>query len=100
MSSNSAANSAPHPTLIEVDPFIPADQQKGLHNRWHPDIPSVATVKPGQVSFLSLTAEIQLETLSDVQSAMRRLGSPIIFATIKDLTILGIRLDWWPNWQQ
>lgn len=65
-----------------------------------PDIPPVATVKPGQVSFLSLTAEIQLETLSDVQSAMRRLDSPIIFATIKDLTILGIRLDWWPNWQQ
>ncbi|KAF8903754.1 Acetamidase/Formamidase [Gymnopilus junonius] len=43
-----AANSVPHPTLISVDPFIPADQQKGLHNRWHPDIPPIATVKPGQ----------------------------------------------------
>jgi formamidase len=43
------ANSVPHPTLIEVDPFIPADQQKGLHNRWHPDIPPFATVKPGEV---------------------------------------------------
>jgi formamidase len=43
-----AANSVPHPTLISVDPFIPADQQKGIHNRWHPDIPPVATVKPGQ----------------------------------------------------
>ncbi|CAK5264355.1 unnamed protein product, partial [Mycena citricolor] len=43
------ANSVPHPTLIQVDPFVPADQQKGLHNRWHPDIPAVATVKPGQV---------------------------------------------------
>jgi formamidase len=42
------ANSIPHPTLISVDPFIPADQQKGIHNRWHPDIPSIATVKPGQ----------------------------------------------------
>ncbi|KAJ3805843.1 Acetamidase/Formamidase [Lentinula aff. lateritia] len=31
------ANSVPHPTLVE-----------GLHNRWHPDIPAYATVKPGQ----------------------------------------------------
>ncbi|KAF8872567.1 Acetamidase/Formamidase [Infundibulicybe gibba] len=42
------ANSTPHPTLIRVDPFIPADQQKGIHNRWHPDIPPFATVKPGE----------------------------------------------------
>ncbi|KAJ3977699.1 Acetamidase/Formamidase [Lentinula raphanica] len=34
------ANSVPHPILVE---------QKGLHNRWHPDIPAYATVKPGQV---------------------------------------------------
>ncbi|KAF9230323.1 Acetamidase Formamidase [Melanogaster broomeanus] len=33
-----AANSVAHPTLIQ-----------GLHNRWHPDIPPVATVKPGEV---------------------------------------------------
>ncbi|EIN04008.1 Acetamidase/Formamidase [Punctularia strigosozonata HHB-11173 SS5] len=32
------ANSVPHPTLVQ-----------GLHNRWHPDIPAVATVKPGEV---------------------------------------------------
>lgn len=43
-----AANSVPHPTLISVDPFVPADQQKGIHNRWHPDIPPIATVKPGE----------------------------------------------------
>ncbi|KAJ8071971.1 hypothetical protein PM082_015529 [Marasmius tenuissimus] len=42
-------NSVPHPTLVQVDPFVPADEQKGLHNRWHPDIPPFATVKPGQV---------------------------------------------------
>ncbi|TFK50188.1 Acetamidase/Formamidase [Heliocybe sulcata] len=42
------ANSVPIPTLIEVDPFVPASEQKGIHNRWHPDIPPVATVKPGQ----------------------------------------------------
>ncbi|KAF8807641.1 Acetamidase/Formamidase [Phlegmacium glaucopus] len=42
------ANSVPYPTLISVDPFLPADQQKGIHNRWHPDIPPIATVRPGQ----------------------------------------------------
>ncbi|KAI0342743.1 Acetamidase/Formamidase [Trametopsis cervina] len=48
------ANSVPHPTLISVDPFVPADQQKGLHNRWHPDIPAFATVKPGQTFKLEI----------------------------------------------
>ncbi|KIK63572.1 hypothetical protein GYMLUDRAFT_259300 [Collybiopsis luxurians FD-317 M1] len=43
------ANSVLYPTLVEVDPFVPADQQKGLHNRWHPDIPAYASVKPGEV---------------------------------------------------
>ncbi|KAF8512496.1 Acetamidase/Formamidase [Gautieria morchelliformis] len=41
-------NSVPHPTLIKVP-----DQQRGLHNRWHPAIPPVVTVKPGQVRNLS-----------------------------------------------
>jgi len=43
------ANSVPHPTLISIDPFVPANRQKGLHNRWHPEIPAFATVKPGEV---------------------------------------------------
>ncbi|MHB1140170.1 MAG: formamidase [Sulfuricaulis sp.] len=35
-------------TLIKVDVNkAPADQGGVLHNRWHPDIPMVATVKPG-----------------------------------------------------
>ncbi|EIM90719.1 Acetamidase/Formamidase [Stereum hirsutum FP-91666 SS1] len=32
------ANSIPHRTVVE-----------GIHNRWHPDIPPFATVKPGEV---------------------------------------------------
>ncbi|KAI0314332.1 Acetamidase Formamidase [Amylostereum chailletii] len=32
------ANSVPHKTVVS-----------GLHNRWHPDIPPIATVKPGEV---------------------------------------------------
>ncbi|KAL0570172.1 hypothetical protein V5O48_011791 [Marasmius crinis-equi] len=42
-------NSIPHPTVIKVDPFTPAQQQKGIHTRWHPDIPPFVTVQPGQV---------------------------------------------------
>ncbi|QRV89553.1 acetamidase/formamidase [Ceratobasidium sp. AG-Ba] len=30
------------PTVIALDPGVPAVQQKGLHNRWHPDIPAAA----------------------------------------------------------
>ncbi|KAK0557895.1 hypothetical protein OC846_000190 [Tilletia horrida] len=37
------------PTLISVDPHKPAVGQKGLMNRWHPDIPDVVTVKPGDI---------------------------------------------------
>lgn len=34
--------------LIPADPLkAPADQGGTLHNRWHPDLPMVAMVKPG-----------------------------------------------------
>jgi formamidase len=35
-------------TLIKVDLNTPPTQQDCLHNRWHPDIPMVAYVKPGE----------------------------------------------------
>jgi formamidase len=34
-------------TLISVDVSTPPEKQDFLHNRWHPDIPMVAWVKPG-----------------------------------------------------
>lgn len=34
-------------TLIKVDFKTPPEKQKSIHNRWHPDIPMVAYVKPG-----------------------------------------------------
>ena len=34
-------------TLIKVDLDASPESQDCLHNRWHPDIPMVATVKPG-----------------------------------------------------
>lgn len=34
-------------TLIKIDTKAPALEQDVLHNRWHPDIPMVAWVKPG-----------------------------------------------------
>ncbi len=35
-------------TLIKVDLAQSAYDNDMIHNRWHPDIPMVATVKPGQ----------------------------------------------------
>jgi formamidase len=38
------------PTLIKCDPkILPWDQETPLHNRWHPDIPPVASCKQGEV---------------------------------------------------
>jgi formamidase len=34
-------------TLIKIDLKAPPEKHKTLHNRWHPDIPMVAMVKPG-----------------------------------------------------
>jgi formamidase len=34
-------------TLIRVDTSAPPTKQDVLHNRWHPDIPMIAYVKPG-----------------------------------------------------
>lgn len=37
-------------TVFRVDLTKPFDQQDLVgHNRWHPDIPAVASVKPGDV---------------------------------------------------
>lgn len=35
-------------TAIKVDLDKPANSQAHLHNRWHPDIPTFAKVKPGE----------------------------------------------------
>jgi len=35
-------------TLIKVDLSQSAYENDMIHNRWHPDIPMVATVKPGR----------------------------------------------------
>ena len=35
-------------TLVKVDLSKSAYENDMIHNRWHPDIPMVATVKPGQ----------------------------------------------------
>ncbi|KAL2045711.1 hypothetical protein N7G274_002142 [Stereocaulon virgatum] len=36
-------------TALKVDLNKPADQQPVLHNRWHPDVPSAAKVKDGEI---------------------------------------------------
>ena len=37
----------PPKTLVKVDFKTPPEKQPQLHNRWHPDIPMYAWVKPG-----------------------------------------------------
>jgi len=34
-------------TLIKVDVSSPPEKLDVLHNRWHPDIPMISWVKPG-----------------------------------------------------
>jgi len=36
-------------TALKVDTAKPASEQKGLHNRWHPDIPFTGAIKNGEV---------------------------------------------------
>ena len=36
-------------TAMKVDLKKPADQQSGLHNRWHPDVPFAGTIKNGEI---------------------------------------------------
>ncbi|TCO55979.1 formamidase [Actinocrispum wychmicini] len=40
--------------LISVDLSRPAHEQDGLHNRWHPEIPPAATVRPGDIFRLEM----------------------------------------------
>ncbi|KAH6901203.1 Acetamidase/Formamidase [Coprinopsis sp. MPI-PUGE-AT-0042] len=49
MANDLRTNTGSYRTVVKVDPFSPAEQQKGLHNRWHPEIPAFATVMPGDV---------------------------------------------------
>lgn len=35
-------------TLVSVDLSQPAPSNENVHNRWHPDLPMVATVEPGE----------------------------------------------------
>lgn len=42
-------------TLIKIDRSKSAYENEQIHNRWHPDIPMAATVKPGTISFWNAT---------------------------------------------
>ena len=35
-------------TLVKVDLSSSAYENENVHNRWHPDIPMIAWVKPGE----------------------------------------------------
>lgn len=48
-SSTTTMQAQKHRTAVRIDPSKPAEGQKGLMNRWHPDIPAFCSVKPGEV---------------------------------------------------
>jgi len=59
----------PDPKLISR----PAEEQPSLHNRWHPDIPMLAWVKPGdefRVECVDWTGDKFLTTITPPMCAM------------------------------
>jgi formamidase len=66
-------------TRIEVDASRPLAEEPGSgHNRWHPDIPPVATVRPGEA--------ITLETRDGLDVALRP------DSTVADVAAIDLRL--------
>jgi formamidase len=64
---------------ISVDSSRPLSEEPGSgHNRWHPGIPPIATVRPGE--------EITLETRDGLDCALRR------DSTVEDVAAIDLRL--------
>jgi hypothetical protein len=59
--------------LIRVDTSAPPTKQDVLHNRWHPDIPMLAWVKPGdqfRVEYVDVLACRRLRPLEPVAALL------------------------------
>ena len=48
VASHQNANDAKVPVLLHVDPAQPGHSQYGIHNRWHPDSPSIGSIEAGR----------------------------------------------------
>ena len=71
-------------TIISVDiKKPPTDQPQPLHNRWHPDIPPVVTVKPARFSDFASAAlrnepaqlAAEARSLRPAERELRRVGA-------------------------
>lgn len=63
-----ASGSKPIPTLVTVDPRIPAHEQKNIHTRWHPDIPAVCEIVEGEafrVECMDYSGESECRPMTD-----------------------------------
>ncbi|GAA5898813.1 acetamidase/formamidase family protein [Sporobolomyces salmoneus] len=72
----------PHKTLISIDPLKPAKGQKGLQNRWHPDIPAVATAQQGEIFKVECIGQVKntdnADDLNSVDlSSVHNLSGPV-----------------------
>lgn len=56
---------SPIRTALKIDHEKPAVEQLGLHNRWHPDIPSVGTINDGEVVKVRIWVAAAFKELSD-----------------------------------
>lgn len=60
-------------TLFKVDLTKPMDQQEMPgHNRWHPDIPAVASVNPGDVFVLNAkTGQMAKSKITTIRKTLK-----------------------------
>lgn len=59
-----------HRTAVKVDLNEEAYNQPALHNRWHPDIPTAAKVKQGEVVNIEWYSEFHIRELLALTSAV------------------------------
>jgi formamidase len=67
---------------VRIIPSEAAGQRAGWHNRWHPDIPPIATVKPGELVKIetrdALNGEIKPETTTlDLENFLGTVVHPL-----------------------
>ena len=86
-------------TVISVDiKKPPTEQPSPLHNRWHPDIPPVVTVKPGDdfiVEALDWTAGRSRTTTTPPTSATATYRPVIIWSGRSKSPALSLVTFWW-----
>lgn len=88
--SGSSSSSETIPTLVTIDPSIPAHEQKNIHTRWHPDIPAVCSIVEGEafrVECMDYSGECERASDSEWPRASQnvcKLSSLVVFVLLID----------------